>query len=76
MVHIFIRKKKKSLNFVVINLKGEKSIDPFELETAEGFFFFPPEVKLWSHIKHTYIHRVFYSQLHSQLQDLPIQKCN
>lgn len=58
LVHIYIRGKKKSLSFVVINLKGGKSIDPFGLESAEGFFFSPPEVKLWSQVKQTFIHPV------------------
>jgi len=45
---------------MAINLKRGKSIDPFELETAEGLLS-PPEVKLWSHLKHTYIHPVIHS---------------
>lgn len=50
MVHIHSRNKR---------LKGEKSIDSLELETAEGIFFFSSRGQTpWSHVKHMAIQLV------------------
>lgn len=55
---------------MLINLKGEKSIDPFELETAEGAFigFFLPSRGQTVESCKTHVHPFS----HSKLQDLTI----
>lgn len=64
-VHIFIRGKKKVSYFCVNKPKGGKKVLillSWKLQKALLLVFFsPPEVKLWSHVKHMSIHSVIRS---------------